>query len=159
MPNSNDAERHEHATPSETGMQLLNYDDDRPVPSGGAHIEPIEMEPNTQIDQPQQLCRLNCISVPTYKVNPDNAPPSRTERAVQESKEAANRTQASCTERKAARSGMGAGTDQMDNVGAPPNQELAALYMGANQTQGVPDLANIASMKKLAYLLNAMEEF
>ncbi|KAG6892157.1 hypothetical protein C0995_005126, partial [Termitomyces sp. Mi166 len=126
------------------------YDDEDLPPTGGA-LEP-QPEPQVEpvMEDPPPLRRSGRIPIPTARADPENAAPSRVQRAVQESIEAGERVHAAQAECRR--------IDQDDTTNnlnpATSNQGTEGL----DQNLIAPNLADIALIEDLKHLLAAVEE-
>ncbi|KAG6893465.1 hypothetical protein C0993_001030, partial [Termitomyces sp. T159_Od127] len=122
----------------------LDFNDNTPTYSGGAshHDLPNQQEPLIQPEVPPvpQLRRSNQVPIPTARADPENAPLSRVQKAVQDSIAARERLRAQ------------RGSNEV------PEPEPEADEQGTNEDPDIPNLANVASIEDIEYLLNSTLE-
>ncbi|KAG6895590.1 hypothetical protein C0993_009406, partial [Termitomyces sp. T159_Od127] len=102
-------------------------------------LEPQNVPPILKLHQSQR------IPMPTARADPDNAPPSQTQKAVLESIAAGERLHAQCEVTRA-------GNQQSEAA------DQGTMDLVLNQDQDVPNLANVTSLQDIEHLSTATYE-
>lgn len=146
-----------HNTSSGTPFIIDDDDEDEhpTIPAPRNNLVHNEQNNNNVPAPPRRSARTR---IPTEKSSPDPPPMTRTERAVQESREAGERLRASRAERRnnPAETTNGTG-EQGDNDPTAHQTRPSSPATGGDNVDTLPDIANLASIESIEHLLAVAE--